>query len=100
MCVLHSFCCQIRPLTVDQTYMEEIDHLLKSKIFQSTKRQIHEFEDICAENQKYFGKGIWKLPYMTGVTNEVLRDAISIAKGRGIYKLPYLIGIVKKLINK
>lgn len=57
----------------------------------------YEFQEICADLQKDFGKGVWSLPYKPGFTEYKLKKAGDIARKRGITSLGYLIGIVKKL---
>lgn len=62
----------------------------------TTKHQ-WEYQEVCEQLQPIYGKGVWTIPYMKGVTEYKLREAAKIAKQRGIYKLAYLIGIIKKL---
>lgn len=68
-----------------------------SKTFSLNKGVQFEFQSLCQENEKYFGKGIWMLPHREGVTDVKLREAIEIAKRREKTTVGYLIGIIKKL---
>jgi len=57
----------------------------------------HEFQEVCSNLQKDFGKLVWTLPYKAGVTPHKMLEASKIAQQRGILKFPYLLGIIKKL---
>ena len=63
---------------------------------QKTKHE-HEYQEICEDLQKDFGKLVWTLPYKKNVTNYKLKEAGAIARKRGITTIPYLIGVMKKL---
>lgn len=63
------------------------------------KKSDHEFEfqEVCSDLQKDFGKLVWTLPHKVGVTEYKIKKAAEIARSRGILKFPYLVGIIKKL---
>lgn len=57
----------------------------------------YQFQEVCADLEKDFGKAVWSLPFKEGFTEHKLKKAGAIARKRGIHSLAYLIGIVKKL---
>lgn len=65
---------------------------------EQTKHQ-YEFQEICADLEKDFGKRIWTLPHQNKpyITNHNLRKAGQIARSRNITTINYLIGIMKNL---
>lgn len=64
----------------------------------SVKKEIEfEYQSLCQENEKYFGKGIWALPHRVGITDTKLREAIEIAKRKEKTTIAYLIGILRNL---
>ena len=58
-----------------------------------------EFQEICEDLQKDFGKLVWTIPHKKGnwVTNYNLKKAGAIARKAGVTTVPYLIGIMKRL---
>jgi len=73
----------------------------KDKLFKRyttpTSKHKEEYQEVCSELEKDFGKGVWALPHKPGFTNDKLRRAGIKARERGIMKIGYLIGIVKRL---
>lgn len=67
-----------------------------TKIKRTTKHK-HEYQEVCEDLQKDFGKLVWTLPYKKGFTEHKIRTAGQIARSRGITTVPYLVGIIKKL---
>ena len=65
-------------------------------MFIETKHDF-EFQEVCEDLEKDFGKLVWTLPYKKGVTEFNLKKAGDIARKRGILKFSYLLGILKKL---
>lgn len=61
-----------------------------------TKHQ-HEFQEVCEELEPVYGKAVWLLPHIAGVTEWKIREAAKIAKTRGNRTFPYLRGIIKRL---
>lgn len=57
----------------------------------------YEYQEVCSDLQKDFGKLVWTLPYKDGVTEYKIKKAGEIARSRGILKFNYLVGIIKKL---
>ena len=63
---------------------------------EETKHQ-YEFQEICEDLQKDFGKQVWVIAHKPFCTNYKLKEAGRIARQRGITKIGYLIGVMKKL---
>ena len=65
---------------------------------EQTKHEF-EFQEVCEDLQKDFGKLVWTIPYKNKpwVTEHNLRKAGEIARKQGITNVPYLIGIMKRL---
>jgi hypothetical protein len=57
----------------------------------------HEYEEVCSELEPLFGKLVWTLPYVKGVTEYKIREAAAIARKRGKLTFPYLRGIINRL---
>lgn len=57
----------------------------------------HEFQEVCAALEPFYGKVVWSLPFKPFVTEFKLKKAHEIAQKRGKTTLAYLIGIIKKL---
>jgi hypothetical protein len=57
----------------------------------------YEYQEVCSDLQKDFGKLVWTLPHKEGITEYKIRKAGEIARSRGILKFAYLVGIIKKL---
>ncbi len=57
----------------------------------------YEYQEVCSDLEKDFGKLIWTLPHKMGFTPYKIKEAGRIARERGIKKLPYLVGIIKRL---
>jgi hypothetical protein len=71
---------------------------LDFSLFQTKEtKHKHEYQEVCEELQKTYGKLVWTLPFKPGFTEYKLREAHRIAKERGITKFAYLYGIMKKL---
>ena len=70
-----------------------------SSLFGELKPTKHDFEyqEVCVELEKDFGKLVWTLPFKPFVKEFKLREAAKIARKRGILKFGYLVGILKKL---
>ena len=64
---------------------------------EKTTKHNHEFQEVCEDLQKDFGKLVWTLPYKVGITETKLRRAGEIARKRGILKFNYLVGVIKNL---
>lgn len=62
-----------------------------------TTKHNYEFQEICEDLQKDFGKAVWSLPHKPYCTEHKLREAGEIARKRKVYTIGYLIGIIKKL---
>lgn len=69
---------------------------LQARFTRPTKHQ-YEYQEICENLQKDFGKLVWTLPYKKGVTEYKIKKAGEIARARGILDYRYLVGIIKKL---
>jgi len=69
----------------------------KFKIGREKTNHEYEFQEVCSDLQKDFGKQVWTLPYKEGVTEYKIKEAGRIARQRGVLKFPYLLGILKKL---
>lgn len=67
------------------------------KKFEVCKKTIYEFQDLCAELEPVYGKGVWALPCKVGVTENKIRRGHKICQEKGIIKLSYLIGVLKRL---
>jgi len=63
---------------------------------EQTKHE-YEFQEVCEDLAKDFGKLVWTLPYKKNVTEYKIKEAGRIARARGVKKFPYLMGIIKKL---
>lgn len=59
-----------------------------------------EFQQLCLENEKLFGRAIWTLPFQKGVTDEVLREAVKICEKNGVTTFPYLKGVIKRILKQ
>jgi len=57
----------------------------------------HEYEEVCSELEPLFGKLVWTLPYVKGVSEYKIREAAAIARKRGKLTFPYLRGIINRL---
>ena len=68
----------------------------------------YEFQEVCSELEPYFGKGVWTVAHMKGVTEYKMKEAFKIARKRGKARkdvsdqerrlnLSYFIGIVRTL---
>ena len=57
----------------------------------------YEFQEVCSDLQKDFGKLVWTLPHKVGFTPHKIKKAGDIARKRGVKKFPYLVGIIKRL---
>lgn len=78
--------------------MKPISELVQNIGTQRSKHD-YEFQEICVELEKSYGKRIWRVPYFTWVTEHKLRKAAEIAKERGKEgDFGYLVGIIKKLV--
>lgn len=64
-----------------------------------TKKTKHEYEfqEVCSDLEKDFGKLVWTLPHKIGFTPHKIKKAGAIARKRGVLKFPYLVGIIKNL---
>lgn len=71
--------------------------LEKFKIGRHETKHEYEYQEVCSDLQKDFGKLVWTLPYKEGVTEYKIKEAGRIARQRGILKFNYLVGILKKL---
>lgn len=56
-----------------------------------------EFQEVCKELEKTYGKLVWTLPYKSGFTEYKIREGHRIATERGIQTFQYLYGIIRKL---
>lgn len=68
------------------------EHLFK----QETKHDF-EYQEVCEDLEKDFGRLVWTLPWKEGVTEYKLREAGKIARKRGILKFNYLVGVINRL---
>jgi len=59
----------------------------------------YEFQEICEDLQKDFGKLVWTIPHKKApyITNHNLLEAGKRARKAGITTVPYLLGIMKRL---
>ena len=63
--------------------------------FKVCKKQFYEFQDLCLELEKTYGKGVWCLP--TKYTLNKIREADKICRAKHITSFSYLVGVLKKL---
>ena len=56
-----------------------------------------EFQEICAELEKTYGKRIWRVPYLPYATEFKIKKAHEIAQKNGVLTFPYLLGIIRRL---
>lgn len=56
-----------------------------------------EFQELCLEMEKIYGKLVWTLPYKRGFTEKRIRKAHEICKNKGKEGFPYLMGVLNKL---
>jgi len=75
----------------------KIDKEKYLKKFKITKKQTFEFQEICSNLQKIYGKGIWGLTKKLWFSEEKLRQAHKICKEKGITYIGYLIKVIKNL---
>lgn len=71
--------------------------LEKYKVGRQKTKHNYEFQEVCSDLEKDFGKLVWTLPYKKGVTEHKIKEAGQIARKRGILKFNYLVGILKRL---
>lgn len=57
----------------------------------------YEFQEICLELEKTYGKLVWTLPFKKGFTEYKIRKAAEIAQKKKNTSFGYLVGIIKKL---
>ena len=62
---------------------------------QKESKYKHEYQELCDELQKIYGKAVWTLPFRSGITESKIRRAHAIAQKRGITSFAYLCGIIK-----
>lgn len=79
-----------------QIQMKGLSSLMDKYEIKKNKHE-YEFQEICADLEKDFGRGVWALPHRAGFTEYKIKKAGEIARERGVLKLGYLIGIIKKL---
>lgn len=60
-------------------------------------RHEFEFQEVCTDLERDFGRAVWSLPHKANVTEFKLREAGRIARERGIKKFAYLVGVLKRL---
>lgn len=60
-------------------------------------KHLYEYQELCEELAKVYGRLVWTLPHKVGFTEHKIRRAHQIASERGITKFAYLVGIIKKL---
>jgi len=72
------------------------DELFK-RYTKPTSKHKHEYQAICSDLEKDFGKRVWTLPHMLGVTDAKLKRAAVIARDKGILKFAYLLAIIHNL---
>jgi len=77
--------------------MKSTSDLFKNRIIKKETAHDFEFQEVCVDLAKDFGKLVWTLPYKKGVTEFNLRKAGQIARQRKILKFNYLVGILNKL---
>lgn len=75
---------------------KQIGELFKNLPVKKTKHE-YEYQEVCCDIEKDFGRLVWTLPYKVGVTPYKIKKAAEIARARGIKKYPYLVGIIKRL---
>jgi hypothetical protein len=68
-----------------------------SRFTTPTTKHEHQFQEICEDLAREFGKAVWRLPYEPWCDEYKLRKAGEIARKRGVKKFSYLVGIIKKL---
>lgn len=75
------------------------DLMGKFQIGREKTKHEYEYQEICEDLQKDFGKLVWIIPHKNKpwVTEFNLKEAGKIARKNGITTVPYLIGIMKKL---
>ena len=56
-----------------------------------------EYQEVCSDLEKDFGKLVWTLPYKKGVSEYKIKEAGKIARQRGVLKFNYLVGIINRL---
>jgi len=71
-------------------------NLLLQRTYEKTVHE-YEYQEVCADLEKDFGKLVWTLPYKKGVTEFNIKKAGAIARKRGILKFNYLVGVLNKL---
>lgn len=71
--------------------------LLQNSFATVQTKHKYEFQEVCSDLEKDFGKAVWALPYKPWCNEYKLREAGRIARERGVLKIGYLIGIIKKL---
>lgn len=57
----------------------------------------YEFQAVCLDLEKFYGKQVWTLPYKVGFTERKIVKAHEICVRRGKISLGYLIGVIKRL---
>lgn len=78
--------------------MQGLKEFLDKKSFKKSSKPVYEYQDLCVELQEFYGKGIWRVPCLVGVTNNKIRDAHKAnMNGKKVFKVAYLIGIIRKL---
>lgn len=63
---------------------------------QKTKHK-HEYQEICEELAKVYGRQIWTLPSKPFFTEYKIRKAHEVCLKRNILTFGYLVGVLKKL---
>ena len=85
-------------MNYEQPNFTQISNILdKYQLQQKEAKYDYEYQEVCSDLQKDFGKLVWTLPYKSWVTEYKLRKAGEIARQRGVKKFPYLVGIIKRL---
>ena len=57
----------------------------------------HEYQEVCSELEKTYGKLVWTLPFKKGFTEYKLKKAHEVCLKRGILTFKYLYGVLRKL---
>lgn len=68
-----------------------------NNVFTKETKHNYEYQEVCEDLERDFGKLVWTLPWKKGVTEYKIKRAGEIARKRGILKFGYLVGIINKL---
>lgn len=71
--------------------------LLMSSYQVKKSKHEYEYQEVCSDLEKDFGKLVWTLPHKVGFTPYKIKKAGGIARKRGVLKYPYLVGVLKNL---